>query len=631
MVLISDNVTNDVRLSDAEVGLFTRISGYPDNWHLSVNGLVKIRAGNRNKDGATATRKRLQNLEKYGYLIRGRVRSKDGTLSSDTVYIVVGDPENIYGAVIEDLKKANILIISEHPESFEHERSFIYNYKKSGAATTAPDFFDMPPAEQRMEEETPGRNLSRENGISVVTWEESELDDIAVEFGWKDGGKVEEEVFHSENNETSESQNPRSQPKWQNADVGENAADITSNSNSTLPITYPSIHPTKEEKDLSGCNKAEPAQEQLPTVDGVAEQAGRTDGWMESKVESTIASEPFDATRGAETRSAVGRDPEPIWETPNQSEAKAEQAGRTDGWMESGVEGPVTTGLEQSGENRSAEPREDAEQAPAEQDLRTETTRQARSQRKRPIFSAIGFGRKGRSGKPEAQVAAEEKPTFMATTPSPEPLAARRPEGTGQGAPVEAQRKAEISTSEDVIRDSRAVIAETSWANGDETTRKQRTPRETAERMMQSAVNRNRLRSAADIEEITRRVKEISEKGHSLEDIEGAWNDVQERLTAEGRQQRFFPQLLKWLAYDAIQEIRKREREMFEKTKSGNDKASLAIRYACLVEDDPTMAQLDAKAHALASEARYDESKASEAKAAKETAWNYFYVMDGQR
>lgn len=63
----------DNRLSNKALGLLCRILSYPEDWQLSVAGLVKIIP-----DGKAAVNSGLQELEALGYLERRRIRDDKG-------------------------------------------------------------------------------------------------------------------------------------------------------------------------------------------------------------------------------------------------------------------------------------------------------------------------------------------------------------------------------------------------------------------------------------------------------------------------------------------------------------------------------------------------------------------------
>jgi hypothetical protein len=66
----------DRRLSLKAKGLLSMMLSFADDWQYSLNGLAAM-----NKEGLTAIRATVQELEDYGYLVRRRLRSEQGRLS----------------------------------------------------------------------------------------------------------------------------------------------------------------------------------------------------------------------------------------------------------------------------------------------------------------------------------------------------------------------------------------------------------------------------------------------------------------------------------------------------------------------------------------------------------------------
>ena len=54
-------------------GLLSQMLSLPDNWDYSIMGLTKI-----NKDGLDSIKGALQELEKFGYLQRRRIKDEKG-------------------------------------------------------------------------------------------------------------------------------------------------------------------------------------------------------------------------------------------------------------------------------------------------------------------------------------------------------------------------------------------------------------------------------------------------------------------------------------------------------------------------------------------------------------------------
>jgi len=80
---ILHSVTLDSNLSLKDLGLLVKLLSLPDNWEFSEKGLEKI----LKKDGQTAIRTAIKNLEKYGYLKRVRTRDERGKVAGVEWYI----------------------------------------------------------------------------------------------------------------------------------------------------------------------------------------------------------------------------------------------------------------------------------------------------------------------------------------------------------------------------------------------------------------------------------------------------------------------------------------------------------------------------------------------------------------
>lgn len=71
--------------------------------------------------------------------------------------------------------------------------------------------------------------------------------------------------------------------------------------------------------------------------------------------------------------------------------------------------------------------------------------------------------------------------------------------------------------------------------------------REAFEEIAGSAVNRNRLRSDADIAACERRVCVLVGTGTDPRDLVRAWESKQREAAADGREERYYPQVMRWL------------------------------------------------------------------------------------
>jgi len=67
----------DKRLSMKAKGLLSMMLSFSDDWQYSLNGLAAI-----SKEGLTAIRAMVQELEDSGYLVRRRLRNEQGRLAN---------------------------------------------------------------------------------------------------------------------------------------------------------------------------------------------------------------------------------------------------------------------------------------------------------------------------------------------------------------------------------------------------------------------------------------------------------------------------------------------------------------------------------------------------------------------
>ncbi|MGW3681261.1 hypothetical protein [Streptomyces prasinus] len=74
---IANGLFRDGRLSFKAKGIFGYISTHRDGWQITVSELVR-----RGKEGIDAVTTGLKELEKYGFLLRERLRNPDGTLGA---------------------------------------------------------------------------------------------------------------------------------------------------------------------------------------------------------------------------------------------------------------------------------------------------------------------------------------------------------------------------------------------------------------------------------------------------------------------------------------------------------------------------------------------------------------------
>ena len=80
--VISNQAINDTQISDKALGTLVRLLSKPDNWSLNINHMVKT-----GKQGRTAIRSSIAELEKAGYIHRDVVRDQAGRITG-TEYLV---------------------------------------------------------------------------------------------------------------------------------------------------------------------------------------------------------------------------------------------------------------------------------------------------------------------------------------------------------------------------------------------------------------------------------------------------------------------------------------------------------------------------------------------------------------
>ena len=72
----------DRRLSLKAKGLLSVMLSLPDDWNYNMKGLARL-----SKDGLDSVRSTVNELERYGYVTRHRIRTETGQLA-DTEYLV---------------------------------------------------------------------------------------------------------------------------------------------------------------------------------------------------------------------------------------------------------------------------------------------------------------------------------------------------------------------------------------------------------------------------------------------------------------------------------------------------------------------------------------------------------------
>ncbi|WP_051742416.1 hypothetical protein [Streptomyces xylophagus] len=92
---IANGLFRDSRLSYRAKGIFGYVSTHRDGWQVTLAHLVSV-----GPDGREAVRAGLRELERYGYLVRERLRRPDGTLG-EVVYSITDHPATLDIALLE--------------------------------------------------------------------------------------------------------------------------------------------------------------------------------------------------------------------------------------------------------------------------------------------------------------------------------------------------------------------------------------------------------------------------------------------------------------------------------------------------------------------------------------------------
>ncbi|WP_443074628.1 hypothetical protein [Streptomyces sp. NBC_01455] len=92
---IANGLFRDSRLSYKAKGIFGYVSTHRDGWQVTLAHLISV-----GPDGREAVRAGLKELERYGYLIRERLRRPNGTLG-EVVYSITDRPATLDVALLE--------------------------------------------------------------------------------------------------------------------------------------------------------------------------------------------------------------------------------------------------------------------------------------------------------------------------------------------------------------------------------------------------------------------------------------------------------------------------------------------------------------------------------------------------
>jgi hypothetical protein len=107
---IANGLFRDSRLSYKAKGIFGYVSTHRDGWQVTLAHLVAL-----GPDGREAVRAGLKELERYGYLIRERLRRANGTLG-EAVYSITDRPATLDVALLE--ATSTLTIEDEHDVGF---------------------------------------------------------------------------------------------------------------------------------------------------------------------------------------------------------------------------------------------------------------------------------------------------------------------------------------------------------------------------------------------------------------------------------------------------------------------------------------------------------------------------------
>ena len=100
--VMSNYHLQDERLSMKAKGLLSVCLSLPDSWEYSINGLAAI-----SKEGRDAVLSTIHELEKAGYIVRGRARDEHGRLQG-AEYSIYEVPQNVTEDVMTDLPDADL-------------------------------------------------------------------------------------------------------------------------------------------------------------------------------------------------------------------------------------------------------------------------------------------------------------------------------------------------------------------------------------------------------------------------------------------------------------------------------------------------------------------------------------------
>lgn len=153
--VVDNYALRDVNLSLKARGLLVTMMSLPDNWHFSENGLCAI----LQKDGQSAIRSCLKELEQLGYLTRTRTRDSSGRVSN--VVWTICDKPQLENPSVDDPSLVNPNLenrpqLNTYKSNTYESNTDLINTNDSKRKRRTTDF--VPPTLQEVEEYARSRN-----------------------------------------------------------------------------------------------------------------------------------------------------------------------------------------------------------------------------------------------------------------------------------------------------------------------------------------------------------------------------------------------------------------------------------------------------------------------------------------
>lgn len=188
------------------------------------------------------------------------------------------------------------------------------------------------------------------------------------------------------------------------------------------------------------------------------------------------------------------------------------------------------------------------------------------------------------------------------------------------------------ATQSDAPANDTASDAGTAKEHRNARKRRAKTPVETeADRVFTElcdmARNKNLLRSEDGKADTRHAFDALLATGRTPRSIVSAWKAVNDKYEAEGKDERYFPQLARWLKEEA--ESMRKDDAASDKKRAKSRRAKKAIRFAIMEQEDPQLKELMDVYHDLSQQLEHglisDKSLADEA---YREAWDYFKQHD---